>query len=163
MAYVRISSFATSYISITMNELCATETRGDFKCLLKCLFVQYSSNIFTPNCKIYRHCIFCHAAIDRSCNTFIRKWTCLIRIDKCIRKQIRVQLQQVSNKCLQWRANDFLKSWDCKVLLYLNEKECFQMWNGRVKQKFQNRKIGKWDNVTKPLVSHLIYNSPFHG
>ena len=30
------------------------------------------------------------------------------------------------------RQNDFLKSWDCKVLLYLNEKECFQVWNGRV-------------------------------
>ena len=36
---IKISSFATSHISITMNELCATETRDDFKCLLKCLFV----------------------------------------------------------------------------------------------------------------------------
>ena len=36
---IKISSFATSHISITMNELCATETRDDFKSLLKCLFV----------------------------------------------------------------------------------------------------------------------------
>ena len=66
----------------------------------------------------------CHAALDRLRNNFIRKWTCVICINKRNLKPLRVQLQQVNNKCLTlfWRLQrhsqilNLRKICDCKVL-----------------------------------------------
>ena len=54
---IKISCFATSDISITTDELSATETRD------VCLIVEVISS--RRIAKIYRYSIFCHAAIDR--------------------------------------------------------------------------------------------------